>query len=301
MPPRLQHFICPNRGQEPDIFFSAAERHKLILERRRPPAANEGRAMTFAAADAAAACLTDLWRSGRQATALPPELRPVTIADGYDIQDRFVAGLDLPIAGWKLGMGSPRQRAQTGAGGSIAGRIFAAKCHRPGETIALPDLAPVTIEFEIAYVLGRDILPDAPPIDPMTAVGETRVTFELVRSRFVDRRAVGWPSFAADNAGFEALVVGPVVDGGNLAALAASAVLMIDGTERARALTGEDATDPRQAYADFVATARRRKMMLPKGSIISTGTVTRPVDIEGAARIEARYLGLSVGFSTAVG
>jgi 2-keto-4-pentenoate hydratase len=256
--------------------------------------------MTFAAADAAAAWLTALWHSGRQATALPPDLRPATVADGYDIQDRLVANLDLPIAGWKLGVGSPRQRAETGAGGSIAGRIFAPKCHRPGDTVALPDQAPVTVEFEIAYVLGQDILPDAPAIDPMTAVAETRVTFELVRSRFVDRRAVGWPSFAADNAGFEALVVGATVDGHDLAALAASAILVIDGEERARALTGEDATDPKQAYVDFVATARRRHMILPKGSIISTGTVTKPVNIEGAARIEARYLGLSVGFSTAV-
>lgn len=253
--------------------------------------------MTFAAADAAAAWMTDLWRSGRQATALPADLRPATIADGYDIQDRFIAGLGLPIAGWKLGVGSPRQRAETGAGGSIAGRIFAAKCHQPGDTIALPDLAPVTVEFEIAYVLGRDILPGEPAIDPMTAVAEARVTFELVRSRFTDRRAVGWPSFAADNAAFEALVIGATIDG---TSLAASAVVLVDGEERARALTGEDATDPVQAYVDFVATARRRDMILPKGSIISTGTVTRPFNIEGAARIEARYLDQTVGFRTMV-
>lgn len=256
--------------------------------------------MTFAAADAAAAWMIDLWRGGRQATALPADLRPATIADGYDIQDRFIAGLSLPIAGWKLGVGSPRQRAETGAGGSIAGRIFAAKCHQPGDTIALPDLAPVTVEFEIAYVLGRDIRHDGPETDPMTAIGEARVTFELVRSRFVDRRAVGWPSFAADNAAFEALVIGATIDGSDLAALAASAVVLVDGEERARALTGEDATDPVRAYVDFVATARRRGMILPKGSIISTGTVTSPFNIEGAARVEARYLGLTLGFRTMV-
>lgn len=256
--------------------------------------------MAFAAADAAAAWMTDLWRSGRQATALPADLRPATIADGYDIQDRFIAGLGLPIAGWKLGAGSPKQRAETGAGASIAGRIFAGRTHPPGDMIALPDPAPVTIEFEIAYVLGRDILPGAPASDPMAAIGETRVTFELVRSRFIDRRAVGWPSFAADNAAFEALVVGDLIDGDDLAALAASAVVLVDGEERARALSGEDATDPVRAYIDFVATARRRGMILPKGSIISTGTVTRPFTIEGAVAIEARYLGRTVGFGTRV-
>jgi 2-keto-4-pentenoate hydratase len=256
--------------------------------------------MAFAAADAAAAWMTDLWRSGQQATALPADLRPATIADGYDIQDRFIAGLGLPIAGWKLGVGSPKQRAETGAGASIAGRIFAGRSHAPGDTIALPDLAPVTIEFEIAYVLGRDILPGEPASDPMAAIGETRVTFELVRSRFIDRRAVGWPSFAADNAAFEALVVGDMIDGNDLAALAASAVVLVDGEERARGLSGEDATDPVRAYVDFVATARQRGMILPKGSIISTGTVTKPFTIEGAVAIEARYLGRAVGFGTKV-
>ncbi|GGF41222.1 hypothetical protein GCM10011611_54550 [Aliidongia dinghuensis] len=256
--------------------------------------------MSFPAADAAAAWLADRHRSGRQETALPPELRPTTIDEGYDIQDQLVALLDDRVAGWKLGVGSPKQRAETGAGGSIAGRVLAQRCYQPSGTIRLPDPAPVTVEFEIAYVLGRDIRPDDEPGEAMGAIVETRVTFELVRSRFVDRRAVGWPSFAADNAAFEALVVGEPVDGTDLAELAASAVVLVDGVEQARRLTGDDATDPVQAYADFVALARRRSMVLPEGSIISTGTVTRPFNITGAVRIEAQYLGRSLAVRTDV-
>ncbi len=247
--------------------------------------------MTFAAADAAAAWLADLWHSGRQATALPPELRPGTIDEGYDIQDRLVALLGDRVAGWKLGVGSPKQRAETGAGASIAGRVLASRCHKPGETVLLPDQAPVTVEFEIAYVLGRRICPDDEPTEAMSAIVETRVTFELVRSRFTDRRAVGWPSFAADDAAFLALVIGEAVDGADLAGLTQSAIVRLDGVEQARCLTGEDATDPLQAYVDFVALARRRGMILPEGAIISTGTVTRPFNVTGAGEITAEYLG----------
>lgn len=254
--------------------------------------------MVFATADAAAAWMTELWRSNRQVAGLPDDLKPATIDDGYDIQDRLVANLGLPVAGWKLGLGTPRQRAETGAGASIAGRVFQSKCHQPGDLIALPDSAPVTIEFEIAYVLDREIRPDALAIDPLAAIGETRVTFELVRSRFLDRRAAGWPSFAADNAAFEALVIGPTIDPGRLAEIADTAVVLADGVEQARRLTGDDATDPVRAFVDFVATARRRGVVLPKGAIISTGTVTRPFNITGAAMIEARYLDRSIGFST---
>ncbi|MBV8526148.1 MAG: hypothetical protein JOY71_29240 [Acetobacteraceae bacterium] len=32
----------------------------------------------------------------------------------------------------------------------------------------------------------------------LDAIGEVRVAFELVLSRFVDRRAIGWLSFAAE-------------------------------------------------------------------------------------------------------
>jgi len=256
--------------------------------------------MTFTAADAAAAWLADHWRRGDQATALPPDLRPATLDAGYDVQDRLITLLGDRVAGWKLGLGSPKQRAETGAGGPISGRVLALRCHRPGATVLLPDRAPVTIEFEIAYMLGRTLRPEAVEADPMSAVAETCVTFELVRSRFTDRRSVGWPSFAADNAAFEALVIGEPVAPADLARLAPSAVVLVDGVERARPLAGEDVTDPRQAYLDFVALARRRGMTLPKGSIISTGTVTRPFNIEGAVEVSARYLDRTVRFRTDV-
>ena len=54
----------------------------------------------------------------------------------------------------------------------------------------------------------------------------------------------------------------------------------------------EDVTDPEAAFADLVAIARERGMILPGGSIISTGTVSRPFDVAaGTAEITARFLG----------
>jgi 2-keto-4-pentenoate hydratase len=164
--------------------------------------------------------------------------------------------------------------------------------------VTLPDSAPVTVEFEVAYVLGRDIPPDGPLGDPMEAVAEMRATFELVRSRFIDRRSVGWPSFAADNAGFDALIVGDVVDPQKMSQLFSSVVVLADGQERARAVTGDDITDAPAAFVDFVALARERGMTLPKGSIISTGTVSKPFTIEGRHEISAHYLDTHLRFQT---
>jgi 2-keto-4-pentenoate hydratase len=247
--------------------------------------------------DAAAGILADAWRGGTLLTELPAPVRPATMAQGYDIQDRLIERLGEPTLGWKLGMGSYGQKRQSGVGRSIAGRLLASHVHRPGDTITLPNAAPVTVEFEIAYVLGRAILPNEGELALAEAIAETRVTFELVLSRFIDRRAVGWPSFAADNAGFHALVVGEPVDPACIPALVESLAVTLDGEAAARAVTGDDVTDPVAALTDLVSTARERGMVLPAGSIVSTGTVSRPFHVAAtAAEVTARFLGQEFGF-----
>ena len=250
----------------------------------------------------AAAILAEAWRTGTLLTELPAAVRPRTMAEGYDVQDRLVAELGCPAVGWKLGVGSAAQKRQSGVGRSIAGRILGPHLHRGGDTVMLPNAAPATVEFEIAYLLGRDILPGEPEFPVLDAVAEVRVAFELVLSRFTDRRAVGWPSFAADNGAFQALVLGEPVEPAHLGELAETLVVTVDGQEMARSLSGEDATDPAGALADLVATARERGTVLPKGSIVSTGTVSKPFNLAApAAGIGARFLGTELGFRTRVG
>lgn len=249
----------------------------------------------------AAAMLAEAWRSGTLLAELPYAVRPATMAEGYDIQDRLIAELGRPVVGWKLGLGSAVQKRQSGVGRSIAGRVLGSHLHRPGDEVPLPNSAPVTVEFEIAYILGRDIRPDDAEFSVTDAVAEVRAAFELVLSRFVDRRAVGWPSFAADNAAFQALILGEAIEPARLDELVRTLVVTIDGKEMARGLSGEDATEPAGALADLVATARERGMTLPKGSVVSTGTLSKPFDIAApTAEIGARLLGTELGFRTRV-
>jgi len=249
----------------------------------------------------AAAMLADAWRSGTMLAELPRAVRPRTMAEGYDIQDRLIVELDRPVVGWKLGLGSAVQKRQTGVGRSIAGRVLGSDLYRPGDEVPLPHAA-VTVEFEIAYILGRDIRPDEAEFLVTDAVAQVRPAFELVLSRFVNRRAVGWPSFAADNAAFQALVLGEAIDPARLDELVRSLVVSFGGKEMARALSGEYATYPASALADLVATARERSITLPKGSIVSTGAVAKPFDIAApTAEIGAQFLGTELGFRTRVG
>ena len=241
---------------------------------------------------AGAATLAAAYRSGDLLPALPVEQRPTALSEALDIQDKFLAGLGGASVGWKMGLGSFAQKRTLGFGRALPGRILASRVHPDGAVIALPNAAPVTIEFEIAYVLNRDILPDDAEFPARDAIGETRVTFEIVRARYVDRRAVGWLSFAADNCAFDSLVLGPVIAADSEAALAESLVVLADGVEASRALTGDDVTDPVASLGDLILTARERDVKLPKGSVISTGTLCKPFDVvPTGAVIEARFLG----------
>ncbi len=240
----------------------------------------------------AAAMLAAAWQAGTQLAHLPEPIRPRTMAEGYDVQDRLIQQVGLSSCGWKLGIGSHAQKRDVGVGRSVAGRIPSNALYRHGGVVDLPNAAPVTVEFEIAYVLARDIRADEAPFPAMDAVAETRVSFELVLSRFVDRRGVGWPSFAADNGACQAVVLGDTISPSDIPALTGSLVVLVDGVEQARAVTGEDVTDPEAAFADLVAIARERGMILPGGSIISTGTVSRPFNVAArTAEITARFLG----------
>jgi 2-keto-4-pentenoate hydratase len=245
----------------------------------------------------AARLIANVWHGSHQIAELPQDIRPANIDQGYDVQDRLIDLLGVPVVGWKLGVGSAKLKQQSGVGRSIAGRVLKTRRHDPGAAVRLSFAAPVTIEFEIAFVLGEDIDHQFSR-NPRSAIAETRVTFELVMARFVDRRSVGWPSFAADDSGFEALIVGERLDERQIPDLLSSLVVSVDGQEKARAATGDDATDPYGALADLISIVRERKMILPKGSIVSTGSASMPFAVSSPkGEVSASYLGKSLGFT----
>ena len=147
----------------------------------------------------AAEILAAAWRDDSQMEALPEEVRPRTLREGYDVQDLVAARLGDPTVGWKLGVGSIDAMSRSGLAHPLIGRVAASRCFGLGATVEVRTRAPVTIEFEIAFALARDIPPGSVPSAPITAVETIHVTCEVVRARYVDRRAVGWPSFVADD------------------------------------------------------------------------------------------------------
>jgi 2-keto-4-pentenoate hydratase len=247
----------------------------------------------------AGSLLADAWRSGSQLAELPVEIRPRTLDEGYDVQDCLIEELGGDVVGWKLGVGSPKAKREAGLSRAIAGRVLGAHRYRAGETVRLANASPATVEFEVAFVLARDVAPDEPPPTPAAVIASAHVAVELVLARFVDRRAVGWPSFAADDAGFAALVVGEAIDVASIPAIAASVRVCAGGKELARRVADEDLIDPLAALGEMLAHARERRIRLPQGTIISTGTLSQPVNVAGPSNdVVARYLDSALPFRT---
>jgi len=251
---------------------------------------------------AVAETLVTTWRKGDLLTALPAELRPDTLEQGYDAQDAFFQLSAGERAGWKLGVGSPAAMRTANISRPLIGQLDKSRIYGSGVHLDLPALSPLTIECEIAFVLDKD-LPPLPgrEIDP-TDIRTTCVTFEVVHSRFVDRKAVGWPSFVADNVGFEALIVGELlcegIDRAALHTLAETAVVLLDGQPKATGLFGDVATDPFASLNALYQHAAERGITLKAGDIVSTGAMCQPFDITGAGhQLSVSYFGKTLSFT----
>lgn len=242
--------------------------------------------------NAAASLLVQAGRAGRQLTELPADVRPGTLAQGYAIQAAYAQALGETPKGWKLGVGSVAAMAAGNLERPLVGRLFAERFHPPGSTVQLPCAAPVTVEFEIAFVLGRDVAPGTAPADAMRAVASTHVAFELVQSRFVDRRSVGWPSFVGDNVGFGAHILGERIDPAHISRVVKTVEEQVDGLTVGRGLSGEDAIDPVQALRFLFEHATNHGITLKRDDVVTTGAVAKPFDVgPGSVEVAALYLG----------
>ena len=239
----------------------------------------------------AADLLARLWRAGAQCPELPEASRPADLDAAYALQAAFVTATGHAAIGWKLGVGSPLAMRDAGLGRPLVGRVLDARCFRSGAAVVVTGGAPITLEFEIAFVLAHDVAPTQTIVDPRSVIASACTTFELVRSRFVDRHAVGWPSFAADNVGFEALVIGDAIELAQIDAITRDVVVECNAAVAARGLIGDALTDPFASLAALLAHARERGITLKRGEIVSTGAAARPFDFDGDAEIVARFPG----------
>ena len=210
---------------------------------------------------------------------------PADYAAAMRIQHDVARTLQATIAGWKLGF-SPD-------GVPVAAPLFASLVQAsPGR--ATQRARGVIIEIELAFRLARDLPPKAYTRDEvLAAVDEALIGIELVAGRFGEPPAVPYAAFLADNVGNAGYVTGASTRGFRALDLTMLPVRFSIGGAALEEKRGghpqDDPVEPLRAYAsqpiDMLGGLR-------KGQIVTTGSITKPLRVESAARIAASLEGV---------
>ena len=242
-----------------------------------------------------AARLAEAARTGNRLIDLPEPERPRTMDDAYVIQDLFVGLLDDPIIGWKIAGASPAGLRGELPNPAVIGCLTRSRVYESGATIPLPPGAVPTLETEVALRAVRELTPEMEALDVAEMFDKAFVAIEVVCSRFVDRKAVSYPSFVGDNAGFHAFVVGDELPMSADARFDEDAGLWAGDERFAASLSGDKRTQPFVSLGFLWREFARRAVIIPKGAIITTGTLSVPVDTARPGYLEARLGSAKVG------
>ena len=261
----------------------------------RVDATAQRRAMTAQEFGRAAGELWQAWSSGRHLNALPPDLRPGDLDEGYAIQ-RALDELAGPPAGWKIAATSKAGQDHLGASGPMVGRLYELQRGEPGSALSVSGMRMRSAEPEFAFVLSEDLAPRSgpPSLDEvLAAVGSLVLAIEVPDSRFSDFTQVGVPSLAADSMCGGYFIAGrSVADWRSLDLAAQPARLLSDGREVSTGSGANVLGDPREALRWMAGEVLGRGWPLRAGDIVLTGASAAPIAVHARDSLEAVFDGL---------
>lgn len=226
--------------------------------------------------------------TGNRIPSLPDDCRPSTAEDAYAIQDAVAARLGA-VSGWKVGAGSP-------AAEPACAPLPAALVFRSAQAPSYSASPGTEIETEIAFVLGSDLPARAAPYtieDVVSAVASVHAAFELVDSRFADRRSIDRLSLLADSLSNGAFVLGSGQQGkGRVDQTSQPAVLYFGDRKMADTVGGNPAGDVYRIFAWLANHVASRHGGLRAGQIVTTGSCTGMVPVVPPSRALGRLAGI---------
>lgn len=139
-----------------------------------------------------------------------------SLSAAYAVQRQYVAMLcaatGTSIAGYKIGLTSPRMQAMCGIDSPIAGRVLAKRLLQDGVTLRRADHGRLGIEFEIGVRIGSDLPASAAPHSAervAAAVAAVAVAVEVVDDRAAQYQGLDMASLVADNSWNAGVIIGP--------------------------------------------------------------------------------------------
>lgn len=244
-------------------------------------------------ASQAAEILWSAWRQGRRLEALPQDCRPVSIEEGYAIQDAIAANHGDDVIGWKIAATSAEGQRHIGVSEPLGGRLFARFCHGDGGRLRAGALHMRVAEAEFCFRMARDLRPRGsayPTEEVMAAVETLHLAIEVPDSRYEDYAHIGAPQLAADDSCACFFVLGPEATNWRAVDLAAHPVIAYRNGAVAQSGSGANVLgDPRVALAWLANDRARRGDGLRAGEVVTTGTCVKPVTIAPGDHVIADF------------
>lgn len=245
---------------------------------------------------AAAQYLFDLRQKRQTVAALPEDVRPRTLAEGYETQERLVEMLLAKHGGrrvgYKIACTSELAQKALGVDGPFYGVLLSHSTHPNGAKLRASEFTVRCAEAEFAVEMGEDV-PAGRTYDADSIrayIGSALPSIEIVDHRYHDWKAVGAPSLLADNAIHGAWVPGQPYAGWRDIDFARHPVaLTINGGQT---LTGSGAAvlgNPLNVLAWLANELQRFGGKLRRGDRVTTGVTTDIYLARGGDRLAADF------------
>lgn len=222
---------------------------------------------------AAAEFLRLLRGNGAKVDELPPEIRPGSVEQAYEIQHELIQTLGEDSRGWFVALTSVHMQRIHGAREPIFGRILSGNLFANRQNVRLR--GPASIEAEIAFKLGRDMPgPDAAiSMRALTdAIDAVVPVIEIVEAHYTDLRTVSLPSLIADNGTDGVIVLGNEQPLGSVDIQSGDNVtLHINGKKAATGNSSNAMGDPLRACLWLAHRLSRSGDRLKAGDLVVTG------------------------------
>ncbi len=215
--------------------------------------------------------------AGRSRFRSAPPPSAVTLAAAYDVQRAYVALLQRDagaLAGYKIGLTSPRMQAMCGIAEPVCGAVLARRVHRSGVRLERGAHGRLGMVFEIAVRIGRDTDASAShTADTVRAhVDGVCAAFELVDDRHADYGALDVRGLVADNAWNAGVVLSDFI--GTWPALpSVQGTVSVNGEPIDRGFGRDVLGDPRVVVAWLANHLSGRGERLRAGQIVMTGSL----------------------------
>jgi 2-keto-4-pentenoate hydratase len=220
---------------------------------------------------------------------VPPALEPVDIDGAYEVQQRILKKCNVGTGGWKIG-------AKSETGPIQGAPLPLSRIYSRATPISRRDYPILGIELEITFSFDRDFLPRPDPIaerDVLESISAFGASIEVVSSR-----VAGWPETPklvqlADLQNNGALIVGKMVEyRSEFSFINPMADLRINGVPVFTGLSQNPAGDPRRLLCWLVNHCSKQGLVLPAGSIITTGSYTGMVFPAESGTVTGEIIGL---------